>query len=229
MRKVFWENPYQDTLDTTVVYLNKNEALFNETIVFSFSGGQESDKATVNGIQILSSRIEANNIFYLLPEGHGLSVGDMVTMQIDWPRRHNLMRLHFACELILVIINRLFGKMPTDVELKPEEIDNLGPRKTGAHISEHKARIDFRLEENISIYFSEILKEYNRIINADLEIIKGYIDELTQVRYWRIEGVATVPCGGTHVKTTSEVGFVNLKRERVGKGIERIEIKLLNL
>lgn len=40
--------------------------------------------------------------------------------------------------------------------------------------------------------------------------------------------ILRVPCGGTHVKSTKEVGFVALKRSRSGKGIERIEIKLVD-
>jgi len=42
----------------------------------------------------------------------------------------------------------------------------------------------------------------------------------------KIDGFAQVPCGGTHVDRTSEVGFVTLKRDRPGKSIERIEIRL---
>lgn len=98
--------------------------------------------------------------------------------------------------------------------------------KTGAHISEEKARVDFRLEENISTRFPAILSEYNRIITADLPIITGFTDEETQRRFWRIPGFATVPCGGTHVRSTAEVGFVDLKRERSGKSVERIKIIL---
>lgn len=41
-------------------------------------------------------------------------------------------------------------------------------------------------------------------------------------------GFAEEPCRGAHVKSTKEVGFVNLKRSRSGKGIERIAIKLID-
>jgi Ser-tRNA(Ala) deacylase AlaX len=37
---------------------------------------------------------------------------------------------------------------------------------------------------------------------------------------------AKVSCGGTHVKSTAEVGLANLKRVNIGGGKERIEIKL---
>lgn len=211
MRKVFWENPYQCTLKTKVAQILGNQLLFEETIAYSFSGGQESDKAYVNDLPILDSKMEGTLIYYTLPEGHGLSVGEEVTMTIDWERRYRLMRLHFAAELVLEIVTQKFHL-----------------EKVGAHIAETKARIDFVYPQHISSLFEDILKEYDAIIKADKIIETGYSDVENQRRYWKIEGFAQVPCGGTHVKSTKEVGFVTLKRARAGKSIERIEIRLLD-
>lgn len=210
MKKIFWQDPYQTTLDTTVTNVDGNQVLFDETIAYSFAGGQESDQATVNGIPILNSCRQYNLIYYELPENHGLKIGDLVCMQINWERRHKLMRLHFAAELILEIVTKMFGY-----------------EKIGAHISESKSRIDFIAESSIKQHLDAILAEYNKIIAANLPIEKGWLDEIAQRRYWKIEGFAQVPCGGTHVNTTGEVGYVSLKREHPGKNIERIEIRLI--
>ncbi|WP_421852133.1 hypothetical protein [Marinomonas sp.] len=42
-----------------------------------------------------------------------------------------------------------------------------------------------------------------------------------------IDNFAQVPCGGTHVKSTRELGSIRLKRKNVGKGKERVEIYLV--
>lgn len=76
MRKVFWDNPYQQSLNTKVAATSGNRILLEETIAFSFSGGQESDKATLNGLSITDSELDGNLIYYSLGEGHGLSPGD---------------------------------------------------------------------------------------------------------------------------------------------------------
>jgi Ser-tRNA(Ala) deacylase AlaX len=207
MKKVFWENPYQRNLTTRVSSVNGNRVLFDETIAFSFSGGQESDLATVNGFSILNSEIEGHLIYYILPENHGLLAGDAVYMEIDWTRRYRLMRLHFAAELILELIIR---------KLKIEKI--------GAHIAETKARIDFFYDQNISNTFENLLTEYNNIIKKDLPINTGFSDVFNQRRYWEIAGFSKVACGGTHVKSTAEVGFISLKRVNIGSGKERINI-----
>ena len=132
-------------------------------------------------------------------------------MEIDWPRRFKLMRLHFAAELILELVTR---------KLRVEKI--------GAHIAETKARIDFFHDNNISAIFPELLEKYNAIIASDKPIKKDFSDIENQRRFWEIEGFSKVPCGGTHVKSTAEVGYVTLKRVNIGGGKERIEIKLLS-
>ena len=209
MEKIFWSHPYQKKIETAVSKVHDAEVLFSSTIAYSFSGGQESDKAFVNDIPILGSRMNGPLIYYTLPDNHGLHEGEKVLMTIDWPRRYKLMRLHFAAELILEIVTQ-----------------NYHLEKSGAHIAEHKARIDFLSEINIGNLFDTIVNQYDTIINANLPIETGYIDQETQRRYWKIDGFATVPCGGTHVKSTQEVGHINLKRSKPGKGIERLEIAL---
>ncbi|CAM2766617.1 TPA: alanyl-tRNA editing protein [Legionella pneumophila] len=211
MQKLFWDNPYQCQLMTKVVSVNENRLLFAEAIGFSFSGGQESDTVLVNGLMVTHSEIENHLIYYTLPSGHGLSEGDVVLMEIDFVRRYKLMRLHFAAELILELVQRM---LPIE--------------KIGAHIAEHKARIDFSYQHNISDIFDSLLFEYNQIIAKDMLIRTGFSDEKSQRRYWEIEGFCKVSCGGTHVQSTAEVGFIALKRVNIGSGKERIEIKLLD-
>lgn len=178
-----------------------------ETIAYSFAGGQESDKAFINELPILDSKREGSIIYYTLSPGHGLAKGDEVIMTIDWPRRYRLMRLHFAAELILEIVSQKYGLA-----------------KVGAHIAETKARIDFNSDTSISTLIPTILAEYNDIIKSNKTIQKGYTDIENQRRFWKIDGFAQVPCGGTHLNSTAEVGYVALKRDRPGKSIERIEI-----
>jgi Ser-tRNA(Ala) deacylase AlaX len=139
MKKIFWDNPYQTTLQTIVTTVDNNITLFDATIAYSFAGGQESDKASVNNIPILDSKMVDQLIYYTLLNDHGLKPGDQVTMEIDWPRRSRLMQLHFAAELILEIVTQKY---------KFEKI--------GAHIAETKARIDFIADHNISTFFEEI-------------------------------------------------------------------------
>lgn len=210
-RKLFWDNPYQTQLVSTVVAMDGNRIELAETIFYAESGGQESDAGTIGGIPVIKAEKIDGSIVYSLQSAPSFLVGDEVETVIDWPRRYALMKLHFAAEVVL----ELFTKYYPDIE------------KIGAHISQQKSRIDFIWPENIKSLLPQISEQAHHIIEQDLVIKSGFSDEVTQRRYWKVEGFAQVPCGGTHLKKTSEVGQINLKRANLGKGKERVEITLL--
>jgi Ser-tRNA(Ala) deacylase AlaX len=209
-RKVFWEDPYQSVHDTLVATVQGQEVTVQSTIFYALSGGQESDSGTIAGHPVLQTRTEGLEIFYLLPEGHGLEPGRAVRMTIDWPRRYRLMRLHFAAELVL---EQVYRTLP-------------GVLKIGAHIAETKARIDLQWPENIGPLLPGLHSAVQALIEADAPIISAFEDEARERRCWEVPGFARVPCGGTHLKRTGEVGTIKLKRNNIGGGKERIEIFL---
>ena len=209
-QKVFWSDPYLTKLSTTVATVSGTDITLSETIFFAFSGGQESDIGSIDGEAVLIAQKQGLEIVYTLAESHGLVAGQSVLVEIDWARRYQLMRLHFAAELVL----ELFYK-------------NLeGVNKVGAHIAQDKARIDFAWPESISPLLPMIESAANSIIAANMEIITAFDDEPNERRYWEISGFSRVPCGGTHVKRTGEIGPIKLKRNNKGRGNERVEIYL---
>src|SRR5689334_3849576 len=109
---LFWDDSYLSTLDTSVIAVEGNAIILRDTIAYAEAGGQESDRININGISVLEAKLDPENQFitYLLPENHGLQRDNSVRVDIDWIRRYRLMRLHFATELILVLMNRHFGK-----------------------------------------------------------------------------------------------------------------------
>lgn len=209
-RKLFWKNPYLTRMETTVSAVTGCEVLLRSTIFFALAGGQESDHGTIGGYQVLQANKRGTEIWYSLPAEHSLKAGQTVVVEINWPRRYQLMRLHFAAELVLELVYR---KLP-------------GVEKIGAHISQDKARIDFALPESISGILPDIADAANSIVAADLPIVTGFEDEAAERRYWMINDFSRVPCGGTHVRRTGEVGSISLKRKNIGKDKERIEIQV---
>ena len=209
--KVFWDDPYATTHETQVTAVTGSQVQLASTILFAFSGGQESDQGTIGGFAVMDARKNGRSIDYRLPPDHNLEIGQSVLVEIDWARRYRLMRLHFAAELVLELVYR---------ELE-------GVDKIGAHIAAHKARLDFRWPENITPLLAGLSRQANAIIASDRTIQTGFDDIEQERRYWEIEGFSKVSCGGTHVHTTREVGPIRLKRNNIGNGKERIEIVLL--
>lgn len=210
--KVFWTEPYLAELNAHVTSADSGRITVDRTIAYAFSGGQSSDCGTMNGYRILKAEMDGKEIYYTLEGNPPLSVGDEICIKIDWVRRYRLMKLHFAAEIILELVNKLMGK----------------PSKIGAHITDSKARLDFVWEDNISGMFPYLLSEASRIIEADLPVISDFSDIKNERRYWEVKDFGRVPCCGTHVRTTGELGPIRLKRENIGKGKERIEITLVN-
>jgi Ser-tRNA(Ala) deacylase AlaX len=210
-QKIFWEDPYLTELLARVTSVKSNTITLDRTIFYGVSGGQESDTGTMDGRKVLKAEKRDTEIYYTLEGPHDLKPGDEVFIKIDWTRRYRLIRLHFAAEIILELVNQLFGK----------------PFKIGANISENKARIDFLWEGRISDAFPMLLERAGKMIQADLPIRSEFSDREKEQRYWEIEGFSKVSCGGTHPKRTGEVGQITLRRNNIGKGKERIEIMLV--
>jgi Ser-tRNA(Ala) deacylase AlaX len=208
--KIFWADPYQSELIATVTTVHGNVITLDKTIFYPFSGGQESDQGTIQGFKVLKAEKDGLEISYTLDTNHDLKPGDEVIVEIDWNRRYRLMRLHFAAEIILELINQYFNRPP----------------KVGAHIGEDKARVDFMWEGSISRIFPFLEQKAKELIDADLPIKSEFSEEKPEQRFWEIEGFGHVSCGGTHIRRTAEIGPIRLKRNNIGKGRERIEIYL---
>lgn len=118
------------------------------------------------------------------------------------------MRLHFAAEVVLELVCQKF----------PDVV------KVGAHIAQDKSRIDFEWSQNILPFISDLQQAAQKIVDSNQEIISAFSDESNERRFWKINEFSQVPCGGTHIKRTSEIGKIRLKRANPGKRRERIEI-----
>ena len=209
-RKVFWLDPYLTELDTSVATVAGDEVTLEATILYALSGGQESDAGEIGGRRVRGAEWRGFEIVYALEPGHGLAPGQAVRLRLDWPRRYRLMRLHFAAELALETVNRRLAQ----------------PAKLGAHIAEDKARIDFAWSGSLAPHLPAIDADVAALVAADLPIVSAFSDEANERRFWRIDGFGEVPCGGTHLRRTGEVGALKLARRNPGKDRERIEIVL---
>ena len=113
--KIFWDNPYQTELNTKVKSIENETLTLYETIAYAFWWAQ-SDDGTINGYKILTAKKVDKEIYYTIEQPHNLKVGDDVFMKIDWDKRYKIMKLHFAAEIILELVNQNFDR-PEKLEL----------------------------------------------------------------------------------------------------------------
>lgn len=211
-RKVFWDDPYRTEISARVTGVEGDVVTLDGTIFFAFAGGQERDHGTIGGRTVEDARWEGPDIIYRLDSGHGLAVGDDVIVAIDPERRDRLRRLHMATEIVLELLTQRHPEL----------------QKIGAHMSPERGRIDFAADTPLTARLAEPEEEANRMIEANLIIVRDFYPESTKRRFWRIDDFAEVPCGGTLPARTGEIGPVALRRKNPGRGKERVEIELLD-
>ncbi|MFQ5620978.1 MAG: alanine--tRNA ligase-related protein [Candidatus Nanoarchaeia archaeon] len=214
MKKLFWDDPYQTECKAKVVAIDGNHVKLDQTVFYAFSGGQASDEGTIGGIKIINAVKQGDKediigIDYELETTPNFKVGDEVEVKIDEQRRTNLRNLHSATHIAYYIAEEMLGKL----------------KIIGSNVSPNKGRIDLAIDEPLTEKIQELNKKLNRFLSEDHEIIMVPDDNKPDTKWWTCNSWK-MPCGGTHVKSTKEIGRVKLKRKNMGAGKERIEITL---
>jgi alanyl-tRNA synthetase len=136
-------------------------------------------------------------------------VGDEVNVFIDKERRLKQMKLHSAIHISYYFIVQKFGQL----------------KIIGSNVAEDKARVDFSTEKNLS-EMQDVEDKLNSFLSEGHDIHRFPDQKLPDMRWWNC-GEWKMPCGGTHVKNTGEIGPVKLRRITKGAGKERIELYLV--
>jgi misacylated tRNA(Ala) deacylase len=174
---------------------------------------------------------QAGEILHEL-EGAPPPLRGAVTAEIDWDRRHTLMRTHTALHALSGIVFRDYGA-----------------KVTGGNMEPGVARMDFELETITAEFGREVEEKLNAELAADRpvhvsflpradafadpDLIRTKVNLLPEgvdpIRVIDIEGLDKQADGGTHVRSTSEVGRVRVvKTENKGKGFKRMRIELVD-
>ena len=212
--KLFWKNPYQTECRAKATAIDGNKVKLDKTIFFAFSGGQESDEGTINGIKVINAVKEGDkesiiDISYELEKAPDFEAGDEVEVKINPEKRDKLRRLHSIAHVVYYITTEKLGKL----------------KIIGSNITSEKARMDFLYDKNLNEVLADIEKAVNDFLAADHAIMMQDDAEKPDLRWWTCEAWK-MPCGGTHVKSTKEIGKIVLKRRNIGAGKERIEMYL---
>ncbi|UCH01939.1 MAG: alanyl-tRNA editing protein [Candidatus Bathyarchaeota archaeon] len=212
---LFRKDPYKVTFTAEVTNANGKKIILDRTCFFPQSGGQVGDKGEINGVKVTDTQKDKDlNVVHILDSEPIFKAGDSVIGTIDWERRYKIMRLHSASHIVYYVMQIIFGK---DCETASSGL-----------VDDKKDRSDYLFKEKLDREkISKVEERANKIIAMDYEIKTWGDHKNPNYRYWKIYPFKAMPCGGTHVKNTIEIGKIFLKRgKKPGKGKERIEIKL---
>jgi misacylated tRNA(Ala) deacylase len=231
---LFRDDAYrQDCAATVVGHTAEGGIVLDRTVFYAAGGGQPGDRGelrTDEGVSVSIAtaayadvdKMEVTHV--TTPDaGVALAVGERVIAAIDWPLRYARMRMHTALHLLSAVL-------PYPV--------------TGGAVGDSEGRLDFDIPD-AGLDKDEITAKLAEMIAADASVQARWIssEELLanpnlvktmavkpptgsgRVRLIEIAGYDLQPCGGTHVRSTAEIGAVRVTQiEKKGRQNRRVRI-----
>lgn len=230
---LFLRDAYLRSFDATVVAVDDVglRVALDRTAFYATGGGQPHDTGELGGFEVASVKKEGDLVWHDV-QSDSLDVGDTVHGEIDWDRRHRLMRTHTALHVLCGVIWNEYGKAVTGGNMEPLsarmdfEFDPL-PEGFGEAI-ERRVNEELAADRPIEVSF---LPRDAALSDADLIRTKVSLipETVSEIRVVDIVGLDKQADGGTHVASTAEVGRIRvLKTESKGKGNKRIRIEVVD-
>jgi misacylated tRNA(Ala) deacylase len=232
---VFRDDAYARSCAARVVAADARGIRLDRTVFYPMGGGQPGDTGTLllaSGVTIaIADTLKGegpDEIIHVPAPGAALpEPGAEVTAEIDWERRHRLMRMHTCLHLLCAVV--------------PGAV-------TGGQVSDGRGRLDFDVPGS-ALDKPAIEARLNELIAAGLDVAPRWIEDSElaarpelvrtmsvkppsgagRVRVIDIAGANgstdLQPCGGTHIRNTAEIGPVTIgKIENKGRQNRRINI-----
>jgi misacylated tRNA(Ala) deacylase len=224
---------YARACEATVVSSGGQGLVLDRTVFYSRGGGQPGDTGSIvwaGRRTLVSDAVKRGDEVLHIADGDLPDVGGPVTAEIDWDRRHLLMRTHTALHALSGIVFRDYGARVTGGNMEPGvarmdfELEAIS-REFGREVAD-KLNEELALDVAVHVTFlprAEALADAD-LIRTKVNLIPEHVDP---IRVVDIEGLDKQADGGTHVRSTAEVGRVRVaKTESKGKGFTRMRIEL---
>lgn len=231
---LYFLDSYRQEFDATVSDVDGERVALDRSAFYPTGGGQPHDlgwltPADGESLAVREVRRVGDRVWHAVP-GHALAPGAAVHGRIDWTRRHQLMRTHTALHILSAVIWR-----------------DHAVQVTGGGMEPLRGRLDFELATLRADFAAAVEAAVNAEIAADHpievrvlpraeaeripDLIRTKVNllpnDLTEIRTVHIVGLDLQADGGTHVRSTREVGVVHVVDYRSkGKSNKRIAIAI---
>jgi misacylated tRNA(Ala) deacylase len=231
--ELFATDAYARSCDAVVAEVVDGGVVLDRTVFYARGGGQPGDTGLLRWdggqARVTDTRKQSGALVHEL-DGDAPPVGAAVAGEIDWDRRHLLMRTHTALHALSGIVFRDYGAKVTGGNMEPGsarmdfELETIGPEF--AREVEDKLNAELAADRPVRVSF---VPRAEALADADLIRTKVNLipDSVDPIRVIEIQGLDKQADGGTHVRSTAEVGRVHVaKTENKGKGFKRMRIEL---
>ena len=228
---LFYRDPYLKETTAKVVEVKDLgnglvEVLLDRTIFYPEGGGQPSDRGLIEaeGFTIEITKVKSREEVWHegVIEGRIPEKGEEVELKLDWDWRYENMKNHTGQHVLSAVLKRLY------------DLDTTGFQIFEGHNKiEVNGELDWEMITRAEMEANDVVR---RAIPVEVEEFKYLPDDIAQtlrkhvskvtdrVRIVKIGDVDRTPCGGTHVRNTSEIGLIKVLRfYKKGKNLWRIE------
>jgi misacylated tRNA(Ala) deacylase len=232
---LYLRDAYLREVDAEVVDIDVagRRVALDRTIFYATGGGQPHDTGVLAGLPVTDVRKDGSEVWHTLGDDGDLpAIGDTVHGSLDWERRHALMRTHTALHVLCGVIWNEWGVPVTGGNMEPLaarmdfEFDPLpdGFKERVAELVAAEISADRPIE--VSFLPRDAAVEDADLIRTKVNLIP---ESVAEIRVVDIVGCDKQADGGTHVRSTGEVGAVRVvKTESKGKGNKRLRIEVLD-
>ncbi len=223
--RIYYTQSYQQHFTATVVAMQQlPDALLvqlDQSCFYPTSGGQAFDTGYLAGTPVVEVSVdEQGNVQHRLATAivaDELAVGNVVEGVIDWPRRYDHMQQHSGQHLLSQLFYQAYGVETLSVHFGVEE-----------------STVDLAVVELQAKQVEAVERQANELAYMALPIHAYFVDEELlrtipirrppkvrgTIRIVEIDGFDYSACGGTHCRTTAEIGPIKItKVERQRNGV----------
>lgn len=227
MKALYQNDPYMVHFSAEIVEFIERETLcgvvLSQTAFYPEGGGQLSDRGVINEVPVYDVQVESGKIVHFIEkkDAQSLRVGQKVEGNINWTLRFDHMQHHTGQHLLSAVLWKLKNAETFSVHFG-EEI---------SWIDVHLSEMDWQTAIEIENQANGIVEE-NRIVQihlventADLDKfpIRGSVKATDNIRIVEIGSYDFCACGGTHLRSTGEIGLIKIRKWQKIKNGLRIE------
>ncbi len=216
--RLYYADPYLRTFEASLVRASDDgkTVYLDQSAFYPSSGGQAYDVGWINGIPVVDVLDEDEWVAHVLERPMGESA--VILGEIDWKRRYDNMQQHTGQHLLSAVCESLFGYPTVSVHMGDEisTVDLEGPPLSDEQVASAESRCAELIAAAlpVSISFEDA---------STAEGLRKASERTGELRIIEIASLDRSACGGTHVKSTAELGFVQIRRREKVRNTIRLE------
>jgi alanyl-tRNA synthetase len=216
--RLYYVDPYLRSFQASLVRTadDRSTVYLDQSAFYPTSGGQAADLGWINGIPVVDVRDEDDWIAHQLERPLGESA--KISAELDWRRRYDNMQQHTGQHLLSAVIESLFGFATVSVHMGAQ-ISTV-ELETPQFSDEQAATAEARCGELIAVALPVKITFEDASEAAGL---RRASERTGPLRIIEISGVDRSACGGTHVKSTAELGLIQIRRREKVRNNTRLE------